>query len=89
MEFFSFSQTVSSDLTASGGVASSRDIGRYLAANSDSRRNKRSALTELKESYGSLLSFLNSRSLFTVDNEVPFADAMNNGFPIKLNKAKR
>ncbi|KAL7539627.1 hypothetical protein ACHAWF_006462 [Thalassiosira exigua] len=48
-------------LTASGGMAGSRDIGRYLAANSDSRRGNQSALTELKETYGSLLSFINSR----------------------------
>ena len=35
-------------LTASGGVASSRDIGRYLSANSDSCKVYKSALAELK-----------------------------------------
>ena len=35
-------------LTASGGAASSRDIGRYLSANSDTRKVYKSALAELK-----------------------------------------
>mmetsp|Transcript_14112 Transcript_14112/g.32837 ORF Transcript_14112/g.32837 Transcript_14112/m.32837 type:complete len:711 (+) Transcript_14112:41-2173(+) len=54
-------------LQASGGQASSRDVGRYLAANKTSyRRRSRhesggppvSALSELKEIYGSLINFV-------------------------------
>lgn len=76
-------------LTARGGVASSRDIGRYLAANSDSGKGNQSALAELKESYGSLLSFLHSRSLFDVDNSIPDVQAKALGFPVKLTTVKR
>jgi hypothetical protein len=54
-------------LHAAGGEASSRDIGRYLAANSASKNrlesdasgaSRISALTELKEIYGTLLKFV-------------------------------
>jgi hypothetical protein len=45
-------------LRASGGEASSRDIGRYLAANSGYGGTKISALSQLKEHFGSLASFL-------------------------------
>jgi hypothetical protein len=76
-------------LTASGGVASSRDIGRYLSANSDSRNLHKSALAELKEAYGSLLTFLHSRSAFEVDNTVPEIQYRTDGFPIKLTTLKR
>eukprot|EP00986_Skeletonema_menzelii_P010402 scaffold5067_cov161-Skeletonema_menzelii.AAC.14 len=73
-------------LTASGGIAGSRDIGRYLAANSESRRGNRSALTELKESYGSLLSFiLGSQDSFLVLDKRPGYGG-DEGFPIKLIK---
>ncbi|KAL7490288.1 hypothetical protein ACHAW6_016036 [Cyclotella cf. meneghiniana] len=77
-------------LQASGGVASSRDVGRYLAANSDSHKGKRSALSELKDAYGSLLAFIHSRNLFSVENDIPRAQSSSDGFPIKLNnKVKR
>lgn len=71
-------------LTASGGIAGSRDIGRYLAANSESRRGNRSALTELKEAYGSLLSFILTRQdAFSVLDKSPGYGG-DEGFPIKL-----
>jgi hypothetical protein len=77
-------------LQASGGVASSRDVGRYLAANSDSLKGKRSALSELKDAYGSLLAFIHSRNTFSVENDIPRAQSSVEGFPIKLNnKVKR
>lgn len=62
-------------LHASGGQASSRDIGRYLAANKTSRvRRQRegssnrptSALTELKEIYGSLKTFVKNLPNFYI-----------------------
>ena len=71
-------------LTASGGIASSRDIGRYLSANSDSRNAHKSALAELKEAYGSLLPFLHSRSAFHIDNTIPESQMKTHGFPVKL-----
>lgn len=77
-------------LTASGGKAGSRDIGRYLAANSDSQKggNNRSALTELKENFGSLLAFIMSREdLFTVLDKQGNGD--DTGFPIKLKQTMR
>lgn len=57
---------------ASGGQASSRDVGRYLSANKASpkrrQENRRdspiSALAELKEIYGSLNSFVKERDDF-------------------------
>lgn len=77
-------------LTASGGKAGSRDIGRYLAANSDSQKggNKRSALTELKENFKSLLAFIMSREdVFTVLDKQGNGD--DTGFPIKLKQPTR
>lgn len=74
-------------LTASGGAAGSRDIGRYLAANGDSRKDNQqfSALTELKESYGSLLTFLHSREdTFTVLDKNTKGYGGDHGFPVKL-----
>ena len=73
-------------LTASGGIAGSRDIGRYLAANSESRRGNRSALTELKETYGSLLTFILTRpkAFLVLDKKPGYGGDM--GFPVKLNK---
>eukprot|EP00581_Thalassiosira_minuscula_P011905 CAMPEP_0183727736 /NCGR_PEP_ID=MMETSP0737-20130205/26276_1 /TAXON_ID=385413 /ORGANISM="Thalassiosira miniscula, Strain CCMP1093" /LENGTH=870 /DNA_ID=CAMNT_0025959453 /DNA_START=41 /DNA_END=2653 /DNA_ORIENTATION=- len=75
-------------LMASGGQAGSRDIGRYLAANNDSQKGNRSALTELKESYGSLLTFILSREdLFSVlDNNPGYGG--DHGFLIELIKQK-
>lgn len=73
-------------LHASGGLAGSRDIGRYLAANSGSRRGNKSALTELKETYGSLLTFILTRQdVFAVLDKRPGYGG-DQGFPIKLNK---
>ena len=70
-------------LTASGGSAGSRDIGRYLAANSDSRKSNRAALTELKENFGSLLSFILTREdAFSVRDKSGNGD--DSGFPIAL-----
>jgi hypothetical protein len=73
-------------LTASGGVAGSRDVGRYLAANKDSRNEHKSALAELKDTHGSLLSFLHSRDVFGVDNKIPDSQSKTNGFPVRLIK---
>ncbi len=74
-------------LTASGGSAGSRDIGRYLAANSDSRKSNRAALSELKESFGSLLPFVLSRDdVFSVGDKPGNGD--DTGFPITLKKSR-
>jgi hypothetical protein len=73
-------------LTASGGVASSRDVGRYLAANKDSGNKHRSALAELKDTFGSLLTFLHSHDAFDVDNKISDSQVKTNGFPIRLIK---
>ena len=73
-------------LTASGGEAGSRDVGRYLAANSDSKNGNTSALTELKESYGSLLAFIGRRgNIFTVLDKKKGRSGQEKGFPIRLN----
>ncbi|VEU37677.1 unnamed protein product [Pseudo-nitzschia multistriata] len=66
-------------LHASGGQASSRDVGRYLAANKVSYERRRiegsmaqrmSALLELKEIYGSLNAFVkNVHYLYTTSGE--------------------
>ena len=46
-------------LKVSGGEASSRDVGRYLAANKGTDRNSgTTALTELKDLYGGLVQFI-------------------------------
>ena len=78
---------ISEYLTASGGVAGSRDIGRYLAANSASE-GQRSALTELKESSGGLLSFLlsNDQSFAVLDNKLGFGG--EHGFKVALKNRK-
>ena len=64
-------------LHAAGGEASSRDIGRYLAANSASKQrlerdnsgaSRISALTELKEIYGTLLKFVFQTPYFQKDD---------------------
>jgi len=52
-------------IQASGGTASSRELGRYLAANSSFSAKERggigeSALVELKNTYGSLVKFLDA-----------------------------
>ena len=73
-------------LIASGGEAGSRDVGRYLAANSDSRKGNISALTELKENFGSLLTFILSRGdTFSVLDKGAGGSEDNLGFPIRLN----
>ena len=73
-------------LTASGGEAGSRDIGRYLAVNSDSRKGQMSALTELKENYGSLLTcILSQGDTFSVLDKPPGHRGDEKGFPIRLN----
>jgi len=73
-------------LAASGGEAGSRDVGRYLAANSDSKNGNNSALTELKESYGSLLAFIGRRgNTFTVLDKKKGRSGQEKGFPIRLN----
>jgi len=62
-------------LHASGGQASSRDVGRYLAANKTSYKRRLrdestdrriSALTELKEIYGSLNTFVKKLPNFCI-----------------------
>lgn len=63
-------------LQARGGLASSRDIGRYLVANSaynnsknnsfDTNGRRMTALQQLKDNYGSLASYLSGKeSVFT------------------------
>jgi len=62
-------------LHAKGGEASSRDIGRYLAANSASKERLRagngdtSALSELKELSVSLISFIKKSPYFYVKDD--------------------
>ena len=53
-------------LHASGGRASSRDVGRYLAANKGSTGRNTSALAELKETYGNLNVFIKQVPCFFV-----------------------
>jgi len=53
-------------LKASGGQVGSRDMGRYLAANSSSKKQRgneevSSALTELKQEFGSLANYISNR----------------------------
>jgi hypothetical protein len=61
-----------------------------LAANSDSQKGNRSALSELKENYGSLLAFILSReSIFSVlDKAGKTGNSDDTGFPIKLKKSR-
>ena len=66
-------------LHASGGEASSRNIGRYLAANaalessnssnsgSGGNPKRNTALKQLKKHYGNLASFLNSKEIFEIN----------------------
>jgi uncharacterized LabA/DUF88 family protein len=60
-------------LQVKGGQASSRDVGRYMAANqaSDERQKEEntriSALTELKEIYGSLKQYVFQSELFSAE----------------------
>jgi hypothetical protein len=78
-------------LHASGGRASSRDIGRYLAASkreNDNFAGPVSALTELKAGYGGLTSFFQANEeFFSVDQD--FADGDGEGgkyaFQVLLN----
>ena len=77
---------------ACGGQAGSRDVGRYLSANSNSKRKEadigsfssQSALTELKNNFGSLNLYLaNRKDVFSTGHtNVSFPD--DYGFPIRL-----
>lgn len=70
-------------LAASGGTAGIRDIGRYLAANGDSQKGNVSALTELKSTYGSLLSYIRSREhIFSVSDNGPSKNGLDHDFVI-------
>ena len=73
----------------SGGYASSRDLGRFLATNQRSAgSNSRSALQELKNAFGGVAAFLNQRSdTFTTVREASDGDPMNYSFGIKLKDA--
>ena len=60
---------ISEYVKASGGIATSRDVGRYLAANrgsahalAQSSAKKLTALQELKDSYGNLAIFITQQS---------------------------
>lgn len=61
-------------LHATGGKASSRDVGRYLTANKASHmtysrdRSIRSALSELKNEFGSLKQFITQSSKFSQED---------------------
>jgi len=61
-----------------GGNANSRDVGRYLAANTSSagssREAKTSALQELKSNYGSLANFVQLRPEVLVRTYLPGED---------------
>lgn len=79
-------------ILACGGQAGSRDVGRYLAANSSSkgreadfgRSGHASALTELKNNFGSLNQFLaNRRDVFFV-GEADASLPTTYGFSIRL-----
>jgi len=79
-------------LTASGGTASSRDVGRYLAAHpgvgGDLRRmGDGTALKELKDHYGSLAQYLGRRGslYYPADvNSNVYGDKF--GFPVRLRR---
>ena len=59
-------------LHAKGGIANSRMIGRYLAANKATNPGKRNALQELKAQYGSLNSFVTKNAdLFALVRDRP------------------
>ncbi|GKZ00901.1 hypothetical protein MPSEU_001041700 [Mayamaea pseudoterrestris] len=80
-------------IQASGGKASSRDVGRYLAANRSSPETKRkhlvSALQELKAYYGSLANFVQAYPdiLLRLDDvDRAGDDDKNFAFSIGLNK---
>jgi len=67
-------------LSASGGETSSRNIGRYLAANAalnmSNHRPSRTALQQLKENYGSLASYLSCHNdIFSTVQENNFQNA--------------
>jgi len=67
-----------------GGYASSRDLGRFLSTNRASNSNT-SALTELKNHFGGVASFLNQQShIFTIVREPTDGDPRNFSFGIKL-----
>lgn len=71
---------------ACGGQAGSRDLGRYLTANSSSSTSS-SALEELKENFGTLKNYVSR-----VRSDIFYVDVQNNlnggdreyGFPIRL-----
>ena len=69
---------------ASGGKASSRDVGRYLAANR-SLTHAMSALQELKALYGSLASFvqIHADMLLRLD-DVDTADGRSNNYAFSI-----
>jgi len=75
-------------IQASGGQAGSRNLGRYLACNTGSKGKSRfgeeTALTELKNNFGSMKQYLlNRRDVFVMeraDNTLP----SDYGFPIRL-----
>ena len=85
---------------ARGGIASSRDIGRYLAANaayttsgkSESANGvRKTALQQLKENYGSLASYLSMKhhvfqtvSQNLVDTEEAIYPSSKHAFGVKL-----
>ena len=58
-------------LRASGGQANSRNVGRYLAANKGSKGRGTTALSELKDKYGSLNTFLKGTPNFYIVHGPP------------------
>jgi len=83
---------VSEYIAARGGQAGSRDVGRYLAVNSSSMRNSgneevSSALTELKNTFGSLANYLSKRTdKFIRLDEDPVRYGQEYGFPIRVKR---
>ena len=76
-------------IVESRGYATSRDLGRFLSSNSDSNAHSKSALQELKDTFGGLAAFLNQRSsIFTTVREPSDGDPMNYSFGIKLKEAR-
>jgi len=81
-------------ITASGGQAGSRDVGRYLAANAavNAGRSQQgsSALKELKHSYGTLAAFIaKNDDMFDKLRENVDQYGWEYGFPIRLRKVRQ
>jgi hypothetical protein len=75
-------------LTASGGQAGSRDVGRYLAANKSSTGDPRvSALQELKAHFASIAQFVQIHSQ-AFERDYPSVDSATGNFEFNISLVK-